>query len=80
MILFPHSVYIEFRLFVLLERPSGDVSSMPWRVRGTLIPWLINSVGTQSYPTSPRRPPGVSIRTVRSMSGFGIRQVSPLVA
>ena len=28
MVLFPHSVYIGFRLFVLLERRSGDVSSM----------------------------------------------------
>ena len=28
-ILFPHSVYIGFRLFVLLERHSGDVFTMP---------------------------------------------------
>ena len=32
----PPSVYIGFRLFVLLGRRSGDLSSMPWRVRGTL--------------------------------------------
>ena len=34
----PPSVYIGFRLFVLLEGRSGDVSSMLWRVRGTLVP------------------------------------------
>ena len=52
----PPSVYIGFRLFVLLERRSGDVSSMPWRVRGTLVSWANSSVGIQSCPTPPRRP------------------------
>ena len=75
LILFLRSVYIGFRLFVLLERRSGDVSSMPWRVRGTLVSWAISSVGTQSYPTPPRRPPGAPTRTARGMSGFWIRQV-----
>ena len=47
-ILFPHSVYIGFRLFVLLERCSSDVSTIPWRVRGTLVSWADCSVGVQS--------------------------------
>ena len=57
-ILFPHSVYIGFRLYMLLERRSGDVSSMPWRVRGTLVLWANSSVGTQSCPTPRGRPAG----------------------
>ena len=34
-----------------------------------------NSVGTQSYPTPPRRPPGAQTRPARGMFGFWIRQV-----
>ena len=41
---------------MFLERRSGDLSSMPWRVRGTLVSWANSSVGTQSCPTPPRRP------------------------
>ena len=33
----PRQVYIGLRLFALLERRSGNVFSMPWRVRGTLV-------------------------------------------
>ena len=75
LILFPHSIYIGFRLFVLLERRSGDVFSMPWRVRGTFFFLAINSVGTQSYPTPPCCLLGAPTGTARDMSGFGIRQV-----
>ena len=56
LILFPHSVYIGFRLFVLLGKRSGDVSSIPWRVRGRLVSWANNFVGIQSCPTLLRRP------------------------
>ena len=35
----PPPVYIAFRLFVLLKRRSGQVCSMPWRVRGTVGSW-----------------------------------------
>ena len=52
----PPSVYIGFRLFVLLEGRSGDVSLMPWRVRGTVVSWANCSVCVQSCPTPPRRP------------------------
>ena len=34
----PPSVYIGFRLFVLLGRRSGDVSSVLWRVRRRIVP------------------------------------------
>ena len=54
--LFLHSVYIGFRFFVLLEKRSGDVSSMPWGVRGTLVSWAYCSVGVPSCPAPPRRP------------------------
>ena len=55
-ILSPHSVYTGFCLFVLLGKRSGDVSSMPWGVRGTLVPWANCSVGVPSCPAPPRRP------------------------
>ena len=42
-------------MFVLLERRSGDVSSILWRVRGTLVSWANSSVGIQSCPIPPRR-------------------------
>ena len=72
---FLHSFHMGFCLLVLLGRRSGDVSSMPWRVRGTLVvSWANNSVGTKSYPTPPRRPPGAPTRTASDMSGFWIRQ------
>ena len=51
----PPSVYIGFRLFVLLEKRSGDVSSMHWRLRGTLVSWANCSVGVPSCPAPPRR-------------------------
>ena len=54
----PPSVSIGFRLFVLLERRSSDVSSIPWKVQGTCVSWANSSVGTQSCPTPPGRPAG----------------------
>ena len=53
--MFVHPVYMGFCLFVFQDRRSGDVSSMPWRVRGTFVFRVINSIGTWSYPP-PRRP------------------------
>ena len=80
LILFPHSVYIGFRLFVLLERCSADVSSMPWRVRGTLVSWANNSVGTQSCPTPPGRPAGRPDPTrpwyVQVLDSTGLHRIS----
>ena len=76
LILFPHSVYIRFPLFVLLERRSGDVSSMPWGVRGSLVSWANCSVGVLSCPRPrPAAPPCAPTRPARGMSGFWIRQV-----
>ena len=57
------SVYIGFRLFVLLEIRSRDVSSMLWRVREQLVPKANSSVSTQSCPTPPRHPAGRHDRT-----------------
>ena len=52
----PPSVYIGFRLFVLLAKCSRNVSSMPWGVRRTLVSWANCSVGVPSCPVPPRRP------------------------
>ena len=58
----PPSVYIGFRLFVLLGR-RGNVSSILWRVRGRLVSWANSSVGIQSCPTPPRHPAVRSVPT-----------------
>ena len=60
---FPPSVYIGFRLFVLLGRRSRDVFSMLWRVRGRIVPLAHSSVGEQSCPTPPRHPAVRSVAT-----------------
>ena len=54
----PPIVYIGFRLFVLLERRSGDVSAISWRERWSFVSWANSSVGTQSCPTPPGRSAG----------------------
>ena len=41
---------------MLLGGRSGDVSSMPCGVRGSLVPWANCSVGVPSCPAPPRRP------------------------
>ena len=41
---------------MLLARRSGDVSAMPWKVRGTPLSWANCSVGVESCPTPLRRP------------------------
>ena len=72
----PPSVYIGFRLFVLLGRRSGDVSSMLRKVRGTLVSWANCSVGVQSCPFRPAASPRAPTRPARSVSRFWNRQVS----
>ena len=47
-ILFPHSVYIGFCLFVLLGRRSGNMFSMLRRVRGRIVFWADCSIGVES--------------------------------
>ena len=57
----PPCVYMGFRLFVLLEKRSSDVSSnpsIPWKVQRTCVSCANSSVGTQSCPTPPGRPAG----------------------
>ena len=68
-----------FRLFVLLKRRSGQVCSMAWRVRGTVVSWANRSVGVPSCPALPRpaAPPcAAPTRPARGMPGFWIRHVS----
>ena len=69
---FPHSVYIGFCLFVLLERRSGDVSSMPWGVRGALVSWANCCVGAvlPGPAPPPRRAPRPDPPEV--CTGFGL--------
>ena len=55
-ILFPNSVYIGFRLFVLLDGRSCNILKRPWRVKGKLVSWANCSVGVQSWPAPSRRP------------------------
>ena len=49
----PLVVYLGFGF---VNYNSGDVSSMPWRVCGTLVSWANCSVGVPSCPAPPRRP------------------------
>ena len=66
----PPSVHIGFRLFLLLEKRSGEGG-----VRGTLVSRANCSVGVQSFPTPPRR---LAVRpdpTCPWYYGFWIRQV-----
>ena len=75
----PPSVYIGFRLFVLLKSRSGQVCSMLWKVRGTVVSWANRSVGAPSCPAPPRpaAPPcAAPTRLARGTSGFWIRQVN----
>ena len=53
--LVPLSVYIRFRISMLLERRCGDVFSMPLRKRLTFVSLANNSVGTKSCPIPPGR-------------------------
>ena len=74
----PPSVYIGFRLFVLLKKRSGHLCTMPWRVRGTVVSWATRSVGVPSCPTppSPAAPPcAAPTRPACGISWFWIRQV-----
>ena len=52
-ILFEDSVHIRFRLTVLLRNRSGNLPSMPWCVRGTLVSLADIFVCMQSFPTPP---------------------------
>ena len=71
MILFPHSVYIGFRLFVLLGGRSSDVCSMPWGVRGSLVSWADCS----ALPRPAVRPDPTRPLYVRVLDSTGYRPV-----
>ena len=61
---------------LLLGGRSGQLCSMPCRVRGAVVPWAGRSVGIPSCPAPPRpaAPPWAAPN--RGMSGFWIRQLS----
>ena len=73
------SVYIGFPLFVLAKGRSGQLSTVPWRARGTVGFWATRPVGILFCPAQPRpaAPPcAVPARTARGMFGFCSRQVN----
>ena len=69
----PPPVYVEFRLFMLLKSRSRQLCSMPWGVRGTVVPWANRFVEVPPCPAPPSR--CAPSRRARGMSGFWIRQV-----
>ena len=74
------SVDIGFRLLVLLKIRSGQVCTVPWKVRGTGVSWAKRSVGVPCCPAPPRPaapPRAAPTRPARGMSGFWTRQVVP---
>ena len=74
----PPSVYMGFCLFVLAKIRSGQLSSIPWRARGTVGFWATRPVGVLFCPAPPRpaAPPcAAPTRIARGMFGFWIRQV-----
>ena len=77
----PPSVYIgllhRIWLFVLLNRRSGKLCSMPWGVWGTVVSLANRSVGVLFYPAPPRpaAPPcAAPTRLARGMFVFWTRQ------
>ena len=74
----PPSVYIRFHLFVLAKGRSGQLSTTPWRARGTVGFWATRPVGVLFCPAPPRSavpPCAAPTRTARGMFGFCTRQV-----
>ena len=54
----PPTVYIGFPLFVLPKRCSGQLFSVPWRARGTVVSCSNKHVGVPSCLARPTQPPG----------------------
>ena len=74
----PPSVYIGFPLFVLARGRSGQLSTIPWKAKGTVGFWATRLVGILFRPAPPRpaAPPcAAPTRTARGMLGFWVRQV-----
>ena len=53
----PPTVYIGFPLFVLPKRCSRQLSSMPWRARGTVVFYANKPVGVPPCRARPAQPP-----------------------
>ena len=64
-----------FRLFVLLGRRSGDVSSMFWRMRGRIVPRRTILLANSRARSCPATLPCAPMRPARDMSGSSNRQV-----
>ena len=74
----PPPVYIGIHLFVLPKRRPGQLSTVPWRARGTLVSWANRPVGPDlARPAPPRSalPSAAPPRPASGMSGFWIRQI-----
>ena len=70
----PPSLYIEFRLFVLPKSRPGQLSSMPWKARGSVASWANRPAGVPARPARPTPLPRHALPR-RGMSGFWIRQI-----
>ena len=73
------SVYIGFSLFVQPKRRSGQLPSMPWRARGTVVFCANRPVGVPSCPAParPAAPPcAAPPRPAHGVSGFWTRQAN----
>ena len=73
LIFIPPSMFIGFRLFVLLKRRSEQVCKMPWKVRWSVVPWANRSVGASSCPASPRPTAPLCAAPTRPARGVRIR-------
>ena len=70
----PPTVYIGIPLFVLPKGCSGQLSSMPWRVRGTVVSCANKPVGAPSRPAAP--PCAARPGTPVVFPGLGFSRVS----
>ena len=75
----PPSVYIRFPVFFLTKVHSGQLTTIPWRARGTVGLWATRPVGILFCPAPPRPtdpPRSARNQTSRGMLGFLTRQVN----
>ena len=74
------SIYMGFRMFVLLGTRSGDVSSILWKVRGRIVPYAHRYIAEQFCLTPPRHSAVRSDATrpwyVRVFDSTGLHRIS----
>ena len=72
----PQSVYMGCPSLVGSSgKHSGDNFLKLWRIRGSLVAWANNSVGTKSCPTPPANPPCAPTQPANGTFRFWVRQV-----